>query len=127
MERTYGEYKYKTPVLPYDAVEHFEVIINIMESSDLKLASTDATFTTLFGEVKPMKKTVNNSKSVSYVYEDTLDLTDVPVVGNVSGFLKYPLSGQYDNNLDETWEIESDCDQVLVKIRVYTLISYSNR
>ena len=65
LERTNEIYDYRTPVLPYDPVEEFELRINIMESRALK--ATSVTFENKL-EIIELEKTVNNAKSVSYSY-----------------------------------------------------------
>jgi len=59
-------YKYKTNIRPYEPVDNYQVKVNIVESRDLKMAKTDVHF----GYESDFTKTVNGPNSVSYVYED---------------------------------------------------------
>jgi hypothetical protein len=125
LTRDEGEYNYKTISKPYDPVEEFELRVNIMESRNLVLNSTSVTFETKLGNVE-LEKTVNNAKSVSYVYNAGLGEPAPKPNGNTRGEISWPEytnSSYYANYERKSWNVDTDCDdQVIVKIRVQFII-----
>ena len=66
LDRTEGTYKYKTNIRPNEPVDTLQVKVNIVESRAIITSKTAVTFGTT---EKKFSETINNSKSVSYVYE----------------------------------------------------------